>query len=67
MAKRRSSSKTNFRTTAPKESTAIVSIIIFIIGLVGWVLSIAVITPYITLIFAVAYILLLAGVMLKGL
>ena len=67
MAKRRRSSSGGFRTTAPKESTAIVSIVLFVIGLVGWVLSIATISPYIVWIFAIAYILLLAGVVMKGL
>jgi hypothetical protein len=67
MAKRRSSSGFNFRTTAPKENTAILSIIIFVLGIVGWVFSIALISPYTVLLIAFAYILLLAGVLLKGL
>jgi hypothetical protein len=70
MAKRRrSSSGFNFRTTAPKENTAILSIIIFILGIIAWAASISSssISPYIPWLLAIAYIILLAGVLLKGL
>jgi hypothetical protein len=65
MAKRRSSSGFNFRTTAPKENTAILSIIIAVLGLIGWVVSISFISPFTVWLFAIAYIVLLAGVLLK--
>jgi fatty acid desaturase len=67
MAKRRSSSSFNFRTTAPKENTAILSIIIFAIGVIAWAASIVSISPYIPWLLALAYIVLLAGVLMKDL
>jgi len=70
MAKRRSSRSSsgfNFRTTAPKENTAILSIIIFILGVIGWVASISFISPYTVWLLAIAYLILLAGVLMKGL
>ena len=70
MAKRRSSRSSSgfkFRTTAPKENTAILSIIIFILGVVGWAVSISFISPYTVWLVAIAYIVLLAGVLMKDL
>ena len=67
MAKRRSSSGFNFRTTAPKQNTAILSIIIFILGIFGWVVSISFISPFTVWLLTIAYIILLAGVLMKDL
>jgi hypothetical protein len=67
MAKRRSSSSFNFRTTAPKENTTIFSIIIFAVGVIAWAFSIVSISPYIPWLLAVAYLLLLAGVLMRNL
>ncbi|HXY90701.1 MAG TPA: hypothetical protein VEH75_08775 [Xanthobacteraceae bacterium] len=67
MAKRRSSSGFNFRTTAPKQNTAILSIIIFILGIIGWVVSISFISPFTVWLLTIAYIILLAGVLMKDL
>jgi len=67
MAKRRSSSGYKFRTTAPKQNTAILSMIIFVLGIIGWIVSISFISPYTVWLLAVAYIVLLAGVLMKDL
>ena len=65
MAKRRSSSGFKFRTTAPKENTTILSIIIFIVAIIGWVASISFIVPYTLWLLVIAYVVLLAGVLFK--
>jgi len=67
MAKRRSSSGYKFHTTAPKQNTAILSIIIFVLGIIGWVVSISFISPFTVWLLAIAYIILLAGVLMKDL
>jgi len=68
MAKRRAAAASpsfKFRPTAPKENTTILSIIIFVLGLIGWVASISFISPYTVWLFAIAYIVLLAGVLMR--
>ena len=65
MAKRRSSSGYKFRTTAPKQNTAILSIILFILGLIGWVAWIGFLSPWSFWLVVIAYVILLAGVLMK--
>jgi hypothetical protein len=69
MAKRQSSSGYKFRTTAPKHNTAILSIIIFVLGIISWVAASFgyYISPYAVWLLAIAYIILLAGVLMKDL
>lgn len=67
MAKRRSSSGFKFRTTAPEENTAILSIIVFIVAIIGWLASVSFLAPYTVLLLVVAYVVLLAGVLFKNL
>jgi uncharacterized protein (DUF983 family) len=67
MAKRRSSSGYKFHTTAPKHNTAIISIIIFVLGLIGWVVWISFLSPISVWLFIIAYVILLAGVLMKDL
>ena len=41
--------------------------IIFVLGIIGWIVSISFISPYTVWLLAVAYIVLLAGVLMKDL
>ena len=70
MAKRRSSrssSSIKIHTTPPGSTTVIVSLIVFILGIIGYVTIIPVLTPLYVWLLIAGYLLLLAGVLMKGL
>ena len=70
MAKRRSSrssSSIKIHTTPPGSTTVIVSLIVFILGIIGYVTIIPVLSPLSFWLLIAGYLLLLAGVLMKGL
>jgi hypothetical protein len=73
MAKRRSSrssrssSRIKIHTTPPGSTTTIISIIVFILGILGAVVFIPILSPLFFWLLVAGYLLLLAGVLMKGL
>jgi hypothetical protein len=70
MAKRRSSrSSSSFKihTTPPGSTTVIISLIVFILGIIGALVFVPVLSPLSFWLLLAGYLLLLAGVLMKGL
>ena len=70
MAKRRSSrssSSIKIHTTPPGSTTVIISLIVFILGIIGAVTFISILSPLSFWLCLAGYLLLLAGVLMKGL
>ena len=67
MAKRRSSSGLKIHTTPPGSTTVIVSLIVFILGIIGALAFVPILSPLSFWLLIAGYLLLLAGVLMKGL
>jgi len=68
MAKRRSQrSAISFRTNPPGSTTVIISMIVFILGVIGAVAFVPILSPLSFWLCLAGYLLLLAGVLMKGL
>jgi VIT1/CCC1 family predicted Fe2+/Mn2+ transporter len=68
MAKRRSSSGIHIKTNPPGSTTVIISLIVFILGVIGFVFPYTAILGQLSFWLCLAgYLLLLAGVLMKGL
>jgi hypothetical protein len=66
MAKRRSSG-ISIKTTPPGSTTVIISLIVFILGVIGAMTFISILSPLSFWLCLAGYLLLLAGVLMKGL
>jgi hypothetical protein len=67
MAKRKSKAGFSLETTPPGSTTTIISMIIFILGVIGSLVWVAILTPLSFWLLLAGYLLLLAGVLMKGL
>ena len=66
MAKRRSSSF-EIHTTPPKSITTIISIIVFVLGLIGALTWVSILSPISFWLLVIGYAILLAGVLMRDL
>ena len=67
MAKRKSKAGISLKTTPPGSTTTIISMIVFILGVIGAVAFVPILTPLSFWLCLAGYLLLLAGVLMKGL
>jgi hypothetical protein len=68
MAKRKRSAGISIKTTPPGSTTVIISLIVFILGIIGFMLPFtAILGPLSFWLCLAGYLLLLAGVLMKGL
>jgi hypothetical protein len=67
MAKRKSKAGISIETTPPGSTTVIISLIVFILGIIGAVVFISILSPLSFWLLIAGYLLLLAGVLMKWL